>query len=62
MTTGQSPELLAACKAALLYHQIGAGWVEGDAARWLALTGRRDVTAAVLCDLIRAAIARATGE
>lgn len=42
-------------RAVLLFHQGGQGghWTDHDSEVWLALTGERDCTTRVLCDLAR---------
>ena len=41
---------------------VGDEWDKPKHLRWLQLTGSEEVTTKVLCDFVRAAIAKATGE
>lgn len=50
-------DLLKACKATLLFH--GAGhWDDEKRLEWLNLTGHSEATTKVLCDFVRAALAK----
>ncbi len=48
--------LRAACEATLLFYS-GRPWGPEDQQRWEALTGRKEVTTKVLCDVQREALA-----
>ncbi len=53
-----APELYEACKAVLMFHR-GGPWEDNDAEEWKRLTGQEDATTKVLCNTVRAAIAKA---
>jgi hypothetical protein len=53
-----SLDLRRACEAALLFHR-GGPWTDMDCIRWQSLTQSDEATAKVLCDTIRAALAKA---
>jgi len=55
-----APDLLAACEATVLFYNA-AYWTEAEAARWRQLTGTEGATTKMLCDMHRAAIAKARG-
>ena len=56
-----APDLAAAAEATLLFHD-GDEWDKPKHLRWLQLTGSEEVETEVLCDLVFAAITKATGE
>lgn len=51
-TDARVAKLRAANEAVLLFHG-GGMWMQSDADRWLAITGRPEATSRVLCDFIR---------
>lgn len=51
-------KLLAACKAALLFHGA-AHWTIEEKTKWWNITQRSEATTKILCDTIRKAIAEA---
>jgi len=53
-----APELLVACKAALLFY-TPPPWTHLEQEEWARLVGTDSVTSKTLCDLIRAAVAKA---
>lgn len=55
-----APVMLAACRAALLFHDPAA-WAESRAAEWVRLAGPRPCTSRDLCEVIRAALKAAEG-
>ena len=56
-----APDLAAAAEATLLWHDADE-WDKRKHLRWFELTGSKEVETKVLCDFVRAAIAKATGE
>ena len=56
-----APDLAAAAEATLLFHD-DAEWDKRKHLRWFELTGSKELETKVLCDFVRAAIAKATGE
>ncbi len=56
-----APNLRDVAEALILFHS-GDPWDETKRLRWLQLTGADEATTKTLCDLARAAIAKATGE
>ena len=55
-----APELLAALEAVLLFYR-GDWWDEGERQEWSRLAGTQEATTKVLCDVVRAALAKARG-
>ena len=53
-----APDLLAACRAVLIFHS-GGEWTHNAEIDWIRITGKDDATTKVLCDTVRAAIAKA---
>ena len=56
-----APSMEDALKAVLLFHS-GGEWDSLRRAEWAALTGSSEATTKVLCDTVRAALAKAGGE
>ena len=56
-----SHDLLLCAEATLLFHS-GGMWSEKTSARWKELTGTDNATNKMLCDMHRAAIAKARGD
>jgi hypothetical protein len=54
----QAATLLEACRATLLFHADGP-WDEAKQGEWFNITQHPEATSRILCDTVRAAIARA---
>lgn len=54
----EAATLLNACRAVLLFHR-GGEWTAEDRTLWHAITECEEATTKVLCDTVRAAVARA---
>lgn len=61
MLIAAAPELLAMLTAVLLFHS-GSPWTPDKQAEWESATDQTQATTRALCDAVRNAIARATGE